>query len=108
MKFVVCAGLVAAPPVAPPFARSLGVPCFRATVDLIDAARGGATAGRFTGYGCGPGVCRETETACRRRLESLDGDYQCGASVLALLRTIPGLKCEGVYFELGTTRSRVA
>jgi hypothetical protein len=107
--FVTMSGLVASPPIAPPFARSLGVPCFRAVVDLYDAR--GARAGRFTGYGPDPvAVCRDAEGACRVRKAALDGDYACGASGLAMLRSAPGAAaCEGVFFELaGKPRLRVA
>jgi hypothetical protein len=107
--FVTMSGLVAAPPIAPPFARSLGVPCFRAVVDLYDVGR--VTAGRFTGYGPDPvAVCRAAEGACRVRKQTLDGDYSCGESNLAMLRSAPGAAaCEGVFFEIaGKPRLRVA
>lgn len=106
-RFVTMSGLVAAPPIAPPFARSLGVPCFRAVVDLYDAR--GATAGRFTGYGPDPTICQDAERACRVRRDGLDGDYSCGQSSLAMLRSAPGAAaCEGVFFELaGEPRRRV-
>lgn len=110
VQFVTMSGLVAAPPRAPPFARSLlGVPCFRAVVDMYDAR--GAAAGRFTGYGPDPSaVCQDAERACRVRRDSLDGDYACGRSSLAMLRSTPGAtECEGVFFELaGSPRRRVA
>ena len=103
--FVTFSGL-AAPPVRPGQPQLVGIPCFKAVVDLFDAR--GTRAGKFTGYDSTPGVLACTEHACRVKRDNLDGDYTCGPSRLSMVQQIPGMKCEGVFFEIGATKTRLA
>ena len=102
--FVTFSGL-AAPPVRPGQAQLLGIPCFKAVVDLFDAR--GTRAGKFMGYDANPGVVAATEHACRVKRDNLDADYRCGPSRLSMVSQVPGLKCEGIFFEIGATKTRL-
>jgi hypothetical protein len=104
--FVTFSGLVAAPPVRPGQGQVVGLPCFKAVVDLFDTR--GTRAGKFTGYDVSPGVVAFTEHACRVKRDNLDGDYRCGASRLSMVSHIPGMKCEGLFFEIGATKKRLS
>lgn len=91
------------PPYNPPPPLGLGTPCFKATCYLHDVHK--RPIGKFVGYSSTVEVCKATETACKNRTQTLDGDYSCSVAELVMLRSMKAKECVGnYYFELDESK----